>query len=59
MADNHDHDHDLPYESASLVGARLCKRCGGYVSGLKLNEHERFHDSMTALIAVQKKGKKK
>lgn len=40
----HDHDHEPMYEGASLVSARVCRKCGSYVSGLKLEEHTKFHE---------------
>lgn len=53
MTDDHDHDHDHDahvheqmFEGASLVSARLCLKCGSYVSGLKLAEHAKFHEEL-------------
>ena len=44
------HSHPPLFASGeSLIGARACNRCGAYVSGLRLEAHQEFHDLIDRL----------
>ena len=68
----HDHDdddkphvHEPLYRAVSMIGALMCLRCGGYISGLKddLAMHDKFHEEIELALnggaAKKQKGKKK
>ena len=47
LEDTHeDHTHVPPYQTASLVSARLCTTCGAYVGFIHLKKHTEWHESL-------------
>jgi hypothetical protein len=60
---SHDHDHDhegdlhhTHFLSVSLVNARVCTGCGGYVDGNRLEAHAAFHKALIEIVDLLEAG---
>ena len=47
-----EHRH-VKFESHSMIAARVCTSCGGYVSNAHLAEHQDFHDLVTLAVNAE------
>jgi hypothetical protein len=43
---------EAPFHTESIISARACTRCGGYVSSLRIEKHEKFHEDLARCLAA-------